>query len=538
MRKALKRLASLVAALVVLLALTADAEAKLGGGQSFRGGSGGTRSTRSSSTRSSYSSTRSSYSSSSRGSSSSRSSYSSRPSSSGSSHHHYSSRSYSSHSTPINWGGFLQEFQLSRGCCVLIVMAVLVIGIIWFLNASRPYRPMLREHRRTYRAAEPASVTTQGDSAWLWKLRKQDPNFSLPAFLDFTVLLYMRAQERLEAVRPYVLPDALSGIPRISGAETVCVGGANVLHAEMSGKRIRLPVRLETSATLPDGRTVCSHETWWFVRPKDLISKAPEVMTKLGCPSCGNPGECKTDGSCRRCGEVVTDGRFGWAVQKVDVDKRWTQRADEIGSSGGDGTAPPTAIDARLASEKRAFLARDPSFSFQAFEKDCVRTYLALQQAWTEKKFEDARPYESDAIFQTHRYWIEAYKRHRRTNVLKDVQVKKIQTVKVARDAFFDAITVRIWMSMIDYTKDDVTGKVLSGSEWARSESTEYWTFVRRSGAQQQLRSKDPGRSCPSCGAPVKINMAGICEHCETKVTSGEFGWVLSRIDQDSVYEG
>ena len=38
--------------------------------------------------------------------------------------------------------------------------------------------------------------------------------------------------------------------------------------------------------------------------------------------------------------------------------------------------------------------------------------------------------------------------------------------------------------------------------------------------------------------APVKIDMAGACEHCHAKVTSGRFDWVLSRIEQDDVYQG
>jgi hypothetical protein len=32
--------------------------------------------------------------------------------------------------------------------------------------------------------------------------------------------------------------------------------------------------------------------------------------------------------------------------------------------------------------------------------------------------------------------------------------------------------------------------------------------------------------------------MAGVCEYCQGKVTSGEFDWVLSRIEQDEAYRG
>jgi hypothetical protein len=32
--------------------------------------------------------------------------------------------------------------------------------------------------------------------------------------------------------------------------------------------------------------------------------------------------------------------------------------------------------------------------------------------------------------------------------------------------------------------------------------------------------------------------MAGTCKYCQAKVTTGEFDWVLSRIEQDEVYVG
>jgi hypothetical protein len=32
--------------------------------------------------------------------------------------------------------------------------------------------------------------------------------------------------------------------------------------------------------------------------------------------------------------------------------------------------------------------------------------------------------------------------------------------------------------------------------------------------------------------------MAGVCEYCGSKLTTGEFDWVVSRIEQDDAYGG
>ena len=44
--------------------------------------------------------------------------------------------------------------------------------------------------------------------------------------------------------------------------------------------------------------------------------------------------------------------------------------------------------------------------------------------------------------------------------------------------------------------------------------------------------------TCPNCGADIKISMAGICEYCGSKITSGNFDWILSSIEQDEAYQG
>ena len=119
-------------------------------------------------------------------------------------------------------------------------------------------------------------------------------------------------------------------------------------------------------------------------------------------------------------------------------------------------------------------------------------------------------------------------------NVLEDIEIQRLRVVKVATDAFYDAITVRFWASMKDYTVDS-SGAAVCGSQATPRRFSEYWTFVRRRGVSE---SEKKDNQCPNCGAPLEINMAGVCEHCESKITNGDFDWVLSRIEQDEAYAG
>ena len=131
-------------------------------------------------------------------------------------------------------------------------------------------------------------------------------------------------------------------------------------------------------------------------------------------------------------------------------------------------------------------------------------------------------------------YWIEMYKREGLRNITENTRIAHIQCVSVTSDAYYDAITVRVYASSLDYTVRTDNGTVVGGSQQKPREYTEYWTLIR-SVAPKQVSHHE---GCPNCGAELKINMAGHCEYCQAKVTAGDFDWVLSRIEQDESYRG
>jgi hypothetical protein len=109
-----------------------------------------------------------------------------------------------------------------------------------------------------------------------------------------------------------------------------------------------------------------------------------------------------------------------------------------------------------------------------------------------------------------------------------------VTLARVGSDAYYDGITVRVAADGLDYTVTE-EGRLAGGSRTRPRRFTEYWTLIRG------VRAKGPSRAdkaCPSCGAPLAITMAGQCEYCSCRVTSGEFDWVLSRIEQDEAYTG
>ncbi|MEO0604641.1 MAG: Tim44-like domain-containing protein, partial [Myxococcota bacterium] len=211
----------------------------------------------------------------------------------------------------------------------------------------------------------------------------------------------------------------------------------------------------------------------------------------------------------------------------------------EIGftTGGEEGSVQIPMVQAvDLAAQMRSMQARHPQFDPQQFGQRVDRVYHALQRAWSAGQWKDARPYVTDRMYQSLRFWVERYTAHGLRNRLEDVVLRRVRIVKVDLDAWYESITVRLWGAMRDSIVDE-RGRVVGGNAHIPREFSEYWTFLRSAGTDGTSKGDAPG--CPSCGAPLdRVAETGICGYCDSKITTGRFDWVLTRIEQPEAYRG
>jgi 5-methylcytosine-specific restriction endonuclease McrA len=113
------------------------------------------------------------------------------------------------------------------------------------------------------------------------------------------------------------------------------------------------------------------------------------------------------------------------------------------------------------------------------------------------------------------------------------MRITRTQLAKITRDRWYSAVTFRLWATGKDYVVRGDT--VVRGSKHRERPYSEYWTLIR-SAARKGPTKTDA--TCGNCGAPLEVSMAGACNYCGAHVTSGEFDWVLSKIEQDDSYRG
>jgi Tim44-like domain len=431
----------------------------------------------------------------------------------------------------------------------LMLLFLAVLGFAAFQGTIRSkYRSWTSRSSRSEQASETREVPPALHGT-LDDLRAIDPGFSTILFEDFLYLLYAEAQQarggnRLEVLSAYLSSDAREALAqRIAGeVRGVVIGALRVVSVSGVSENDDPTVEIEFEVNYeekmgptatPQGYYVV--ERWVVTRKRGVKSRPPTPVRMLGCPSCGAPLDVVVAGRCSHCQQQVDGGTFDWVVSSVRLVRSATRGPLLTGHTPERGTGLPSVVDSRMRTNLKALMTRDPQFTWPAFLARVGLVFGEFNAAWSNRDLARMRPFLSDNLFLSQTYWVDAYKAQRLRNVNERARITKIVPARVTSDKHFDAVTVRLYAIGLDYTVSDVDGQVLGGSKQKERAYSEYWTFIRgasRSGAPVTEKA------CPNCGGPLKINMAGHCDYCKVKVTTGEFDWVLSRIEQDDSYRG
>lgn len=379
----------------------------------------------------------------------------------------------------------------------------------------------------------------------LQQLRASDPEFSLVLFEDFVYLIYAAVQRARGAgagwLAAYLAPGLAASLtrPELADVQGIVIGALR--YVRFSGARAgSVEVELELEANYVE-LTKSGQQHRYYAVDRLTLSRAQTARSrpfarahKLDCPNCGAPLEAVRGSECSYCRQDVGLGRFDWMVASLTNLSREPRGPLLTGDVAETGTDLPTVADAGAPARFQELQRRDPGLSWQSLTSRVAHVFAELQIAWSSRDPLRIRPYVSDNLFQSLYYWIDLYQQSRCRNVTEGARILRVDLADVTSDKHYDAVTLRLFASSVDYTISD-DGKLLSGHRSRQRQYSEYWTWIRGSSR------KGPSRgdlSCPNCGAPLRIGMAGTCEYCRVKVTSGEFDWVLSRIEQDDSYTG
>lgn len=420
-----------------------------------------------------------------------------------------------------------------------ILLLLVALGYAVYVARDVP----LKKFGWSTRTAGPGDPEQRPAHRHLDEIRDHDPDFSRVLFEDFLHHLHAQAHisrgdpELRAAVRPYLREPARRTLAQLGEVEVsgVLVGRLHVVACARVGKRWQVIVRLDTSCTeSPDdgpARTCYSVERWTLSRRIDLRSRPPERVRSLGCPNCGAPVRAILGATCAHCDQPVDSGEFDWIVDRIVIDEREQRPPDLLGDTVDARSELDTLYDPHARVAWKQLIRKDPTFSATVLSQRVNHIFRTMHHAWSTSQWDDARPLLSDALHHARAYWIAAYRAAGLRNVSEPADITNLEVVRCTSDRWYDAITVRIHATGLDYTVD-ATGEVLRGSTTTPRPYSEYWTLIRGRAVERD------DAACPQCAASLALTMAGDCGRCGAHLTTAAFDWVLSRIEPDEAYRG
>ena len=216
-------------------------------------------------------------------------------------------------------------------------------------------------------------------------------------------------------------------------------------------------------------------------------------------------------------------GAAGLMAAGIAMAKKMSDEAAKHGGAGGGSGESGLA----------AIQAHDPGFEKTAFIASAEKSFFLIQKAWTEQDPDQSRQVMADGVWQTHRTQISDQKTKGVRSVMEDLAIEKATIAEASSAGGKDTIALRFDAHCKDYEVDIVSGKRKGGDKDVKAWA-EVWTYQRSAEATTKTDGGTLSQKCPNCGAPLKVDLAGICKYCKANVMAGDQDWVLVRIDEAS----
>ena len=172
----------------------------------------------------------------------------------------------------------------------------------------------------------------------------------------------------------------------------------------------------------------------------------------------------------------------------------------------------------------------DEAFDETELTSKLSNLYVQMQDGWQKKDISAIRPYCTDAFYTQMDNQLQRKKQQGQTNYIERIAVLGVSFRGWCQEGGNDVLVARLNTRIVDYTLDDATGKLISGSKDKEKFMVYEWDLVRPTGTKTEKGETMQTVNCPNCGAPVEINASAKCPYCGSVITLEEHGFALNAI--------
>jgi predicted lipid-binding transport protein (Tim44 family) len=121
----------------------------------------------------------------------------------------------------------------------------------------------------------------------------------------------------------------------------------------------------------------------------------------------------------------------------------------------------------------------DSAFDEQKFKDQSMDAFFKIQGAWANRDMSGIRNMMTSEMYGIIQGDADDLKQKKQINRLENIAVRAVELSEIWQEEGKDFITVRFTANLLDYTTDETTGNVVSGSKTEPVKFEEFWTFTR-----------------------------------------------------------
>ena len=121
----------------------------------------------------------------------------------------------------------------------------------------------------------------------------------------------------------------------------------------------------------------------------------------------------------------------------------------------------------------------DASFDENRFNDAVMDMFFKIQGGWMNRDLSPVSGLLTDEMKRVFQEDLDRLLRDKQVNRLENIAVRKVDIAEIWQESGQDYITASIYANLLDYTTDDATGAIISGSKTEPVKFEEFWTFTR-----------------------------------------------------------
>jgi predicted lipid-binding transport protein (Tim44 family) len=156
------------------------------------------------------------------------------------------------------------------------------------------------------------------------------------------------------------------------------------------------------------------------------------------------------------------------------------------GQSAGNSAPPvPPVQDLTLEDGLNQIRQSDSGFDTSYFQDVASDVFFKVQAGWMRRDLSAYRQLLGDKLAGEYEQHFTEMKAKGEINKLESIAIRKVEIVDAGSDGKEDFITVLFTANLLDFTVDDASGEIKSGSDTEPVKFAERWTWARPTRTEQ-----------------------------------------------------